>query len=96
VHRAALQSPDAGHTALTRLFTGRPARGIVNRFMRELGPQPLAPAFPWPPPPSPPARRRRKPGQRRLLAPVVRPEPLGCRTIGAGELTLALAGKAQA
>ena len=26
------------HTALTNLFTGRPARGIVNRVMRELGP----------------------------------------------------------
>ena len=25
-------------TALTNLFTGRPARGIVNRLMRELGP----------------------------------------------------------
>jgi NAD(P)H-dependent flavin oxidoreductase YrpB (nitropropane dioxygenase family) len=37
LHRAALQSPDAGHTALTNVFTGRPARGIVNRFMRELG-----------------------------------------------------------
>lgn len=47
VHRAALQSPDAQHTALTRLFTGRPARGIVNRLMRELGPMhPAAPAFP--------------------------------------------------
>ena len=47
VHRAALQSPAAAHTALTTLFTGRPARGIVNRLMRELGPlSPLAPAFP--------------------------------------------------
>jgi nitronate monooxygenase len=47
VHRAALQGPDAGHTALTRLFSGRPARGIMNRLMRELGPlSPLAPAFP--------------------------------------------------
>jgi nitronate monooxygenase len=47
VHRAALQSPQAHHTALTRLFTGRPARGIVNRVMRELGPMhPAAPAFP--------------------------------------------------
>lgn len=37
VHRQAL-TPDAGErTALTRLFTGRPARGIVNRVMRELG-----------------------------------------------------------
>lgn len=47
IHRAVLQSDQAQHTALTNLFTGRPARGIVNRFMRELGPiSPLAPAFP--------------------------------------------------
>jgi nitronate monooxygenase len=47
VHRAALQSEAAGHTALTNLFTGRPARGIVNRLMRELGPlSAAAPAFP--------------------------------------------------
>jgi nitronate monooxygenase len=47
VHRAALKS-DAGQvTALTNLFSGRPARGIVNRVMRELGPMSaLAPAFP--------------------------------------------------
>jgi nitronate monooxygenase len=38
VHRAALRSEAARHTALTNLFTGRPARGIVNRLMRELGP----------------------------------------------------------
>lgn len=37
-HRAALQSREAEQTALTNLFTGRPARGIVNRIMRELGP----------------------------------------------------------
>jgi len=47
LHRAALQSSAAQHTALTNLFTGRPARGIVNRVMRELGPMhPAAPAFP--------------------------------------------------
>ncbi|MBN9408017.1 MAG: nitronate monooxygenase [Burkholderiales bacterium] len=47
IHRAALAGPDARHTALTNLFTGRPARGIVNRFMREWGPiNPAAPAFP--------------------------------------------------
>ena len=46
-HRAALLSEAARHTALTNLFTGRPARGIVNRFMRELGLlHPGAPAFP--------------------------------------------------
>jgi nitronate monooxygenase len=47
LHRAALRSPEARHTALTNLFTGRPARGIVNKLMRELGPlSPDAPEFP--------------------------------------------------
>jgi nitronate monooxygenase len=47
VHRAALKSDRARVTALTNLFTGRPARGIVNRIMRELGPlSAAAPSFP--------------------------------------------------
>lgn len=47
LHRSALQSPAAAHTALTNVFTGRPARGIVNHAMRTLGPMADdAPAFP--------------------------------------------------
>ena len=47
VHRAALASDGAKHTAVTNLFSGRPARGIVNRLMRELGPvNAIAPEFP--------------------------------------------------
>ncbi|HWF10346.1 MAG TPA: nitronate monooxygenase [Bryobacteraceae bacterium] len=47
VHRAALKSPAAAATAITNLFSGRPARGIVNRLMREMGPMSdLPPAFP--------------------------------------------------
>jgi nitronate monooxygenase len=47
VHRAALKSEAARVTALTNVFSGRPARGIVNRLMREIGPiSPAAPAFP--------------------------------------------------
>ncbi|TNJ15553.1 NAD(P)H-dependent flavin oxidoreductase [Aeromonas hydrophila] len=47
LHRAALHSPAGQHTALTTLFSGRPARGIVNRLMRELGPlSEDVPAFP--------------------------------------------------
>ncbi|MGH9237689.1 MAG: NAD(P)H-dependent flavin oxidoreductase [Vicinamibacterales bacterium] len=47
VHRAALKSDAARHTALTNVFTGRPARGIVNRLIREIGPMSsLAPQFP--------------------------------------------------
>lgn len=47
LHRKALHSDDAATTAITNVFTGRPARGIVNRLMREIGPiNPAAPAFP--------------------------------------------------
>lgn len=47
VHRRALQSEAARHTALTTVFTGGVARGIVNRAMRELGAlDNQAPAFP--------------------------------------------------
>ncbi|MBR9884609.1 MAG: nitronate monooxygenase [Oceanospirillales bacterium] len=47
IHRGALMSEAARHTALTNVFSGRPARGIVNRVMRELGPIcEQAPAFP--------------------------------------------------
>ena len=47
LHRAALISERAEHTALTNLITGRPARGIVNRLMKELGPlNDAPPAFP--------------------------------------------------
>lgn len=51
MHRAALQA--GGPTALTNVFTGRPARGLVNRAIAEVGDEsdglalsPLAPAFP--------------------------------------------------
>jgi nitronate monooxygenase len=47
VHRAALTSPEARTSAVTNVFTGRPARSIVNRVVRELGPlSPDAPPFP--------------------------------------------------
>jgi nitronate monooxygenase len=47
LHRAALKSAATEHTALTNVFTGRPARGIVNRIVREVGPMAAsATAFP--------------------------------------------------
>jgi nitronate monooxygenase len=46
-HRQALAGGSARETALTTVFTGRPARSVVNRAMRELGYlAPDAPAFP--------------------------------------------------
>lgn len=38
LHKQALTNPLFVRTALTRAFSGRPARGLVNRFMREHGP----------------------------------------------------------
>jgi nitronate monooxygenase len=46
-HRAALRAARDDGTAVTNLMTGRPARGLVNRLMREIGPvSDIAPAFP--------------------------------------------------
>ena len=51
LHRAALMSEAARHTTVTNVFTGRPARGIVNFAIRELGDgdgiSALAPPFPY-------------------------------------------------
>jgi nitronate monooxygenase len=47
LHRAALKTARDDGTALTNVFTGRPARAIVNRLVREVGPiSDLAPQFP--------------------------------------------------
>jgi nitronate monooxygenase len=45
--RAALAQARDDSTVVTNVMTGRPARGVVNRVMREVGPiSPDAPAFP--------------------------------------------------
>jgi nitronate monooxygenase len=47
LHRTALKSEAARTTEVTNVLTGRPARGIVNRLMREIGPlNAEAPTFP--------------------------------------------------
>jgi nitronate monooxygenase len=47
LHRAALRAARDDTTRLTNLYTGRPARGLNTRFMRERGPMnPVAPEFP--------------------------------------------------
>lgn len=46
-YRRALETAGSGTTVVTNVFTGRPARAIVNRLVRDLGPiSLLAPAFP--------------------------------------------------
>ena len=94
VHRAALQSDAARHTALTRLFTGRPARGIVNRVMRELGPlSPVAPAFPLATAAMAPLRAHAERLGSGDFSPLWSGQNTsGCQAIGAAALTRQLAG----
>jgi nitronate monooxygenase len=80
---------------LTNVFTGRPARGIVNRIIRELGPISTAPpAFPLATAAIGPLRaeaERRGSGD---FSPLWSGQNAsGCREIPAGELTRALASR---
>ena len=94
VHRTALQSPQARHTALTNLFTGRPARGIVNRVMRELGPLSSAPpAFPLATSAIAPLRARAEAAGSGDFSPLWSGQNAsGCKAVPAAQLTRELAG----
>lgn len=92
LHRAALQSEQARVTALTNVFTGRPARGIVNRVMRELGPiSPAAPAFPLATAAITVLRAKAESQGRTDFTPLwAGQNTSGCRNVPAAELTKAL------
>lgn len=47
VHRDALRHARDDNTAITNVLTGRPARGVINRIMREVGPMSTDP-LPFP------------------------------------------------
>lgn len=93
VHRAALKSDAARVTALTNLFTGRPARGIVNRLMRELGPiSAAAPAFPLATSAIAPLRAKAESLGRGDFSPLwAGQNPTGCKEVSAAVLTRELA-----
>jgi nitronate monooxygenase len=93
VHRAALQSPAAALTAVTNLFTGRPARGIVNRFMCERGPvSATVPEFPLAANAVAPLRAAAEARGSGDFSPLwCGGNASGCRAVPAAELTRALA-----
>lgn len=93
VHRTALKSEGAHHTALTNLFTGRPARGIVNRLMRELGPiSAAAPKFPLATAAIAPLRTQAESQGSAEFSPLwCGQNARGCREIAAAALTRELA-----
>ncbi|HEX5513600.1 MAG TPA: nitronate monooxygenase, partial [Gammaproteobacteria bacterium] len=93
IHRAALKSEAARHTAITNVFTGRPARGIVNRIIRELGPiSPAAPAFPLATSAVAPLRAKAEAQGSGEFSPLWSGQNAsGCKEIPAAELTRELA-----
>jgi len=95
VHRAALRSDAARYTAVTRLFSGRPARGIVNRLMKDMGPMSeLAPAFPLAATALAPLRAEAESRGDGGFSPMwCGQNATGCAEISATELTRRLAGR---
>jgi nitronate monooxygenase len=95
MHRAALKSPAARVTALTNLFTGRPARGIVNRLMSELGPMgSAAPAFPLATAAIAPLRAAAEAQGSGDFSPLWAGQNVsGCREVPAAQLTRELAAR---
>lgn len=84
----------SAHTALTNLFTGRPARGIVNRVMRDLGPMSLlVPPFPLASAAIHPLRAAAEAVGRADFSPLWAGQSVAhCREISAAEVTSELAG----
>ncbi len=93
-HRAALASEAARHTALTNVFSGRPARAIVNRIVKELGPlTEAAPDFPLATGAIMPLRARAEAKGSGDFTPMwCGQNASGCSTRAAAELTRELAG----
>jgi nitronate monooxygenase len=93
VHRAALKSAAARRTAVTNVFSGRPARGIVNRLIREVGPiSESAPAFPLAAAAVAPLRARAESLGSGDFSPLwAGQNASGCKEVPAGQLTRELA-----
>lgn len=93
LHRTALLGPAATTTAITNVFTGRPARAIVNRIVREVGPMsPLAPDFPLAATLVYALRREAERAGRDDFSPMWAGQNIsGCRPVPAAEITQALA-----
>ncbi|WP_299195460.1 nitronate monooxygenase [uncultured Amphritea sp.] len=93
IHRQALQEPNTP-TALTNIFSGGAARGIVNRVMAELGPiAPLAPEFPLATASIAPLRAAAEQQQSGDFSPLWSGQNRsGCRSLPAAELITDLFG----
>ena len=98
IYREALASARDDRTALTNVVTGRPARGLVNRFIRELGPMSGdAPAFPRAAAAVAPLRKAAEAGGSGEFSPLWAGQAAALgHALGAGDFTRTLAADAAA
>ncbi|NWG54103.1 MAG: nitronate monooxygenase [Hydrogenophilaceae bacterium] len=98
LHRAALADARDDATALTNVFTGRPARSIINRMVREVGPMnAAAPAFPLAAHANAPLRAAAEKAGSADFSPLWSGQAAALgRAMGAGDLTRTLWREAQA
>jgi nitronate monooxygenase len=96
-HRAAIADARDDGTAVTNLMTGRPARGVVNRLMREIGPvSDIAPQFPLAATAIAPLRAKAEAAGSGDFSPMWSGQAAALgRPMGAGDLTRQLAAEAQ-
>jgi len=97
-YRAALACAGADATVLTNVMTGRPARAVVNRVIREVGPlNDIAPDFPLAAGALAPLRAKAEAAVSGDFSPMWCGQAVALgRDLPAGELTKALAAEAQA
>ena len=97
-HRAALASARADSSVLTNVMSGRPARAVVNRLIRELGPiSELPPEFPLAAGALAPLRAKAEAAGSGDFSPLWCGQAVALgRDMPAGEFTKALAAEAQA
>jgi nitronate monooxygenase len=99
VHLEALKHASDDDTMITNVFTGRPARGIVNRLMLEVGPMASAvPSFPFASSAVGPLRAKSEPTGSNAFVNMWSGQAvrLARRDVPAGEMTRALASEALA
>jgi nitronate monooxygenase len=97
-HRTALKTAGDDATMITNVISGRPARGISNRLIREVGPiSPLAPEFPLATGALVPLRAKAEAGGSGEFSPMWAGQAAALgRAVPARELTRLLAAEAQA
>jgi len=92
VHREALKTAADDNTMVTNVFTGRPARGIVNRLMREVD-DASAPEFPLATAAITPLRAAAEARGSGDFSPLWSGQNAsGCHAVPAAEITRGLAG----